>query len=254
MLAIDNLDAGYRHVRVLHDVSLAVAAGEAVGVLGPNGAGKSTLLRAIAGTCTLYGGRIVFAGQPLDGKPDHARAAIGIAHVPEGRRIWPSLTVEENLLLGAWRLPRAARNREASQLLDYVIDLFPRLRERMRARAAVLSGGEQQMLAIGRGLMAKPPAAEPGSGDHPGRAANPGSARTVQPHLYPQPRPHAGQRAAPRGVDARGNRGRLFRRPLTDAFLRLRKQGRAGRWPLPSSPASAQPLPPRAAWCGRAPA
>jgi branched-chain amino acid transport system ATP-binding protein len=156
MLAIDNLDAGYRHVRVLHDVSLAVAAGEAVGVLGPNGAGKSTLLRAIAGTCTLYGGRIVFAGQPLDGKPDHARAAIGIAHVPEGRRIWPSLTVEENLLLGAWRLPRAARNREASQLLDYVIDLFPRLRERMRARAAVLSGGEQQMLAIGRGLMAKP--------------------------------------------------------------------------------------------------
>src|ERR671919_342311 len=103
MLAIDNLNAGYRHVRVLHDVSLTIASGEAVGVLGPNGAGKTTLLRAIAGTCSVYGGRIVFAGEPLEGKPDHARAALGIAHVPEGRRIWPSLTVEENLLCGAWR-------------------------------------------------------------------------------------------------------------------------------------------------------
>jgi branched-chain amino acid transport system ATP-binding protein len=156
MLAIDNLDAGYRHVRVLHDVSLTVAAGEAVGVLGPNGAGKTTLLRAIAGTCSVYGGRIVFAGQPLDVKPDHARAALGIAHVPEGRHIWPSLTVKENLLVGAWRLPVAARKREALRLLDHVMDLFPRLRERLRARAAVLSGGEQQMLAIGRALMAKP--------------------------------------------------------------------------------------------------
>jgi branched-chain amino acid transport system ATP-binding protein len=156
MLAIDDLDAGYRHVRVLHGVSLTVAAGEAVGVLGPNGAGKTTLLRAIAGTCSVYGGRITFAGEPLNGKPDHARAALGIAHVPEGRRIWPSLTVEENLLVGAWRLPPEERKREAPRLLDYVIDLFPRLRERLRARAAVLSGGEQQMLAIGRGLMAKP--------------------------------------------------------------------------------------------------
>ena len=156
MLAIDHLDAGYRHMRVLHDVSLTAAPGEAVGVLGPNGAGKTTLLRAIAGTCSIYGGRVVFSGQSLTGKPDHARAALGIAHVPEGRRIWPSLTVEENLLIGAWRLPRAARKREAPRLLDYVIDLFPRLRARMRVRAAVLSGGEQQMLAIGRGLMAKP--------------------------------------------------------------------------------------------------
>ena len=156
MLAIDHLDAGYRHMRVLHDVSLTAAPGEAVGVLGPNGAGKTTLLRAIAGTCSIYGGRVVFTGQSLTGKPDHARAALGIAHVPEGRRIWPSLTVEENLLIGAWHLPRAVRKHEASRLLDYVIDLFPRLRARMRVRAAVLSGGEQQMLAIGRGLMAKP--------------------------------------------------------------------------------------------------
>ena len=156
MLAIDHLDAGYRHMRVLHDVSLTAAPGEAVGVLGPNGAGKTTLLRAIAGTCSIYGGSVVFSGQSLTGKPDHARAALGIAHVPEGRRIWPSLTVEENLLIGAWHLPRAVRKHEASRLLDYVIDLFPRLRARMRVRAAVLSGGEQQMLAIGRGLMAKP--------------------------------------------------------------------------------------------------
>jgi branched-chain amino acid transport system ATP-binding protein len=156
MLAVDNIDAGYRRVRVLEEVSLTVAAGEAVGVLGPNGAGKTTLLRAIAGTCNVYGGRIAFAGQPLEGKPDYARAELGIAHVPEGRRIWPSLTVQENLLMGAWRLPRATRRREASRLIEHVIDLFPRLRERLRARAAVLSGGEQQMLAIGRALMAKP--------------------------------------------------------------------------------------------------
>ena len=156
MLAIDHLDAGYRHMRVLHDVSLTAAPGEAVGVLGPNGAGKTTLLRAIAGTCSIYGGHVVFSGQSLTGKPDHARAALGIAHVPEGRRIWPSLTVEENLLIGAWHLPRAVRKHEASRLLDYVIDLFPRLRARASVRAAVLSGGEQQMLAIGRGLMAKP--------------------------------------------------------------------------------------------------
>jgi branched-chain amino acid transport system ATP-binding protein len=156
MLAVDNIDAGYRRVRVLEEVSLTVAAGEAVGVLGPNGAGKTTLLRAIAGTCNVYGGRIAFAGQPLEGKPDYARAELGIAHVAEGRRIWPSLTVQENLLMGAWRLPRATRRREASRLIEHVIDLFPRLRERLRARAAVLSGGEQQMLAIGRALMAKP--------------------------------------------------------------------------------------------------
>src|SRR6516165_4603789 len=156
MLAVEHLDAGYRHVRVLHDVSLIAARGEAVGVLGPNGAGKTTLLRAIAGTCSVYGGHIVFAGQPLEGKPDYARAELGIAHVPEGRRIWPSLTVEENLLMGAWRLPLATRRRESSRLIEQVIDLFPRLRERLHARAAVLSGGEQQMVAIGRALMAKP--------------------------------------------------------------------------------------------------
>jgi branched-chain amino acid transport system ATP-binding protein len=156
MLEIENLHAGYRRVRVLHDVTLSVATGETVGVLGPNGAGKTTLLRAIAGICSVHGGSILLAGQPLDGKPDHERAALGVAHVPEGRRVWPSLTVKENLMMGAWRLPSAERKRELLQLLDYVIDHFPRLRERLQARAAVLSGGEQQMLAIGRALMSKP--------------------------------------------------------------------------------------------------
>ena len=156
MLAIENIHAGYGRVRVLHDVTLSLASGEAIGVLGPNGAGKTTLLRTIAGLCTVYDGSVVFDGKPLDGMPGHARASLGLAHVPEGRRIWPSLTVEENLLLGAWRLTRAERKREVSALLDSVIDLFPRLKERFRARAGVLSGGEQQMLAIGRALMSKP--------------------------------------------------------------------------------------------------
>ena len=156
MLAIENIHAGYGRVHVLHDVTLSLASGEAIGVLGPNGAGKTTLLRTIAGLCTVYDGSVVFDGKPLDGMPGHARASLGLAHVPEGRRIWPSLTVEENLLLGAWRLTPAERKREANALLDSVIDLFPRLKERFRARAAVLSGGEQQMLAIGRALMSKP--------------------------------------------------------------------------------------------------
>jgi len=156
MLAIENIHAGYGRVRVLHDVTLSLASGEAIGVLGPNGAGKTTLLRTIAGLCTVYDGSVVFDGKLLDGMPGHARASLGLAHVPEGRRIWPSLTVEENLLIGAWRLTPAERKREVSALLDSVIDLFPRLKERFRARAGVLSGGEQQMLAIGRALMSKP--------------------------------------------------------------------------------------------------
>ena len=156
MLTIENLDAGYRRVRVLYDVTLSIGAGETIGVLGPNGAGKTTLLRAIAGNCTVYAGRLEFGGVPLTDKPDHVRASLGIAHVPEGRRTWPSLSVEENLMMGAWRLPHAERRREANRMLEYVLHLFPRLRERMNQRAAVLSGGEQQILAIGRALMSKP--------------------------------------------------------------------------------------------------
>jgi branched-chain amino acid transport system ATP-binding protein len=156
MLKIEHLDAGYKRIRVLHDVTLSIGRGETVGVLGPNGAGKTTLLRAITGLCTVYGGVMEFDETQLNGKPDYGRAALGIAHVPEGRRTWPSLTVEENLLMGAWRLPHSERSREARRLLKYVLDLFPRLHERLNQRAAVLSGGEQQMLAIGRALMSSP--------------------------------------------------------------------------------------------------
>jgi branched-chain amino acid transport system ATP-binding protein len=156
MLEVDRVIAGYRAVRVLHEVSLNVNAGEFVGVLGPNGAGKTTLLRSIAGNATVQSGDVRFDGRRLTSLPDHERAALGIAHVPEGRRIWPSLTVEETLMMGAWRLPATERGAEVQRLLPYVMELFPRLKERRYHRAAVLSGGEQQMLAIGRALMAKP--------------------------------------------------------------------------------------------------
>lgn len=156
MLEIESLEAGYGQLCVLQGVTISLAEGDAIGVLGPNGAGKSTLLRAIAGNCSVLGGRITFAGHSLGDESDHARAALGIAHVLEGRRIWPSMTVEENLMMGAWRLSRRDRKVEAPRMLDYVLDLFPRLRVRLRARAGVLSGGEQQMVAVGRALMTKP--------------------------------------------------------------------------------------------------
>jgi branched-chain amino acid transport system ATP-binding protein len=154
MLELANVTSGYGKIRVLQDISLTVGAGEFVGVIGPNGAGKSTLLRTIAGNCNIHHGAVVFAGQDLKGLADYQRATLGIAHVPEGRRIWPSLSVEDTLLMGAWRLPE--RQKEVKELLPYVLDLFPRLKERLQQRSAVLSGGEQQMLAIGRALMSKP--------------------------------------------------------------------------------------------------
>src|SRR5438132_11366338 len=154
MLEIDRVNSGYGAVRILHDVTLRVGAGEFVGVIGPNGAGKSTLLRTIAGTCAVHAGTMAFLGESLNGLSDYQRARLGIAHVPEGRRIWPSLSVRDTLAMGAWRLPE--RNRELAGLLNYVLELFPRLKECLHHRAAVLSGGEQQMLAIGRALMSKP--------------------------------------------------------------------------------------------------
>jgi branched-chain amino acid transport system ATP-binding protein len=154
MLELVNVTSGYGAIRVLHDVSLKVAAGEFVGIIGQNGAGKTTLLRTIAGNCMLHAGRIHFSGESLGGIADYKRAALGIAHVPDGRRIWPSLSVRDTLLMGAWRLQQ--RNGEIERLLPYVLDLFPRLKERLYQRSAVLSGGEQQMLAIGRALMSKP--------------------------------------------------------------------------------------------------
>ena len=153
MLAIERLGVSYEGLHALADVSLEVAEGEFVTIVGPNGAGKTTLLKAISGTAPSDAGRIAYKGQDLGLLQPSARAALGIAHVPEGRRVFPSLTVMENLELGSYRrTARAAR----SQGLEEVLALFPVLRQRQRQLAGSLSGGEQQMLALGRGLMARP--------------------------------------------------------------------------------------------------
>ena len=153
MLTIASLGVSYEGLRALIDVSLEVGAGEFVTIVGPNGAGKTTLLKAISGTVPSETGRITYLAQDLGARRPSERAALGIAHVPEGRRVFPSLTVMENLELGAYR--RAARA-SRKLALDEVLALFPILRERHRQLAGSLSGGEQQMLALGRGLMARP--------------------------------------------------------------------------------------------------
>ncbi len=153
MLEVRELEAAYGEVPALRAVGLAVAEGESVAVIGANGAGKSTLLRVISGLLRPRRGAIVFEGARLDELPPYKIAALGIAHVPEGRRVLPEMTVEENLELGAYlSRPKASRRRT----LAWVYEIFPRLAERRRQRAGTLSGGEQQMLAIGRGLMLRP--------------------------------------------------------------------------------------------------
>ena len=156
LLEVEGLRAGYGALPILHGLDLEVGEREFVSMLGPNGAGKTTLLRAILGACTVHGGSVRLDGRELTGRPPHERAALGIGHVPEGRHVWPSLTVRENLLLGAWSLERRRRSVEASRLMEYVLEVFPQLQERLRLPGAVLSGGEQQMLSIGRALMAAP--------------------------------------------------------------------------------------------------
>jgi branched-chain amino acid transport system ATP-binding protein len=153
LLQVENLSAGYGDVRVLWDISFAIEVGEITCIIGSNGAGKSTLLRTISGLLPASAGRIRFAGANLTGlKPDQILAR-GIAHVPEGRRLFRGLNVRDNLLLGAYlRRNEAAIRRD----LDYVYSLFPILRERQQQDALTLSGGEQQMCAIGRGIMSRP--------------------------------------------------------------------------------------------------
>ena len=153
MLELSGITAGYGHFTALWDVSLRVAEGEAVAVVGPNGAGKTTLLRVVSGLIIPRSGRIVFEGADLAGHPAHDIVARGIAHVPEGRRLFPGLTVADNLKMGAFQ--PSARKGFAESLVR-VYDLFPVLRERQKQRAGSLSGGEQQMLAIGRALMSRP--------------------------------------------------------------------------------------------------
>ena len=153
MLSLAAVSAGYGSFRALYDVSLEVAAGEAVGVIGPNGAGKTTMMRVISGIVPLVAGGMTFDGGSLAGLPAHRIVERGIAHVPENRRLFPRLTVEDNLRIGAF-IP-GARQRIAERMA-WVYDLFPRLKERREQLAGTLSGGEQQMCAIGRALMSGP--------------------------------------------------------------------------------------------------
>jgi branched-chain amino acid transport system ATP-binding protein len=153
MLSLSSVSAGYGSFQALFGVSLEVPDGEAVGVIGPNGAGKTTLMRVISGLIPLREGEMSIAGRSIAGLPAHEVIERGIAHVPENRRLFPRLSVEENLRIGAF-IPQA-RARFAEQL-DYVYTLFPRLKDRRDQLAGTMSGGEQQMCAIGRALMSKP--------------------------------------------------------------------------------------------------
>ncbi len=157
MLEIKNLVAGYGKVKVLHAVSIAVPKGQLVTLIGSNGAGKTTMLRAISGMIAPESGQITLNGQSIAGKSSHEITRLGLAHSPEGRRVFGTLSVADNLLLGAF--PRLTGQRPKGDVnadLQRMFDLFPRLRERREQLAGTLSGGEQQMLAMGRALMLQP--------------------------------------------------------------------------------------------------
>jgi len=153
LLSIENLSVHYGAIQALHGVSIAVEPGEIVTLIGANGAGKSTTLRAASGLVKPSGGKITFDGKDLAGQAAHKILRLGLAQVPEGRGIFPNLTVDENLDLGAF--VRTNRKEVASDR-ERAFSLFPRLKERLSQRAGTLSGGEQQMLAIGRALLARP--------------------------------------------------------------------------------------------------
>jgi branched-chain amino acid transport system ATP-binding protein len=153
VLALSDVTAGYGSIPAVRDISIAVGEGEAVGLLGANGAGKSTTLRAISGLVRVSAGTITFLGRNINSLPPYEIAELGIAHVPEGRQVFPELTVKENLEIGAY-VPKAKAER--SRTLDLVFNIFPVLAERRKQLAGTMSGGEQQMLAVGRGLMMKP--------------------------------------------------------------------------------------------------
>ncbi len=153
MLEIKNLVAGYGSIIALHELSLTVPAGRIVTLIGSNGAGKSTTLKALSGLIKPMAGTIFYQGQPIGGMPPHLLVRQGLAHVPEGRMIFRSLTVLENLLMGAYQVRDASAIRKE---LEFVYATFPRLKERASQMAGTLSGGEQQMLAMGRALMSRP--------------------------------------------------------------------------------------------------
>ena len=153
MLTLSAVSAGYASVPAISDISIAVGEGEAVGLLGANGAGKSTTLRAISGLVRPTSGTITFLGRSINALAAYKVTELGIAHVPEGRQVFPELTVKENLEIGAY-IPSAKAAR--ARTLELVFNIFPILAERRRQFAGTLSGGEQQMLAVGRGLMLQP--------------------------------------------------------------------------------------------------
>ena len=153
MLKLQKVSASYGSVPAISNVSIEVGEGEAVGLLGANGAGKSTTLRAISGLVKPTSGTITFAGNDLASFPPHKIPELGIAHVPEGRQVFPEMTVNENLEIGAY-VPKAKAERKAT--IELVYEIFPRLAERRRQLAGTMSGGEQQMLAVGRALMLRP--------------------------------------------------------------------------------------------------
>jgi branched-chain amino acid transport system ATP-binding protein len=153
MLNLEGIDAGYGSFQALFDVALDVRAGEAVGVIGPNGAGKTTLMRVISGLIRPRRGSVRMNGVDVLATPEHRIVSLGIAHVPENRRLFPRLTVEDNLKMGAF-MPEARA--KFGERLAVVYDLFPRMKERRAQLAGTMSGGEQQMCAIGRALMSDP--------------------------------------------------------------------------------------------------
>ena len=153
LLRLDNIQVYYGHIHALKSVSLTVEEGEIVTLIGANGAGKSTTLRAISGLIPVRQGGVWLKGRAITNLPPHEIVRAGVGHVPEGRGIFPRLTVRENLEMGAFIVKNPA---EARQRLEFVFQLFPRLAERLGQKGGTLSGGEQQMLAIGRGVMARP--------------------------------------------------------------------------------------------------
>ena len=232
MLSVENLRSGYGRIEALHGVSIEVAAGEIVTLVGANGAGKTTLLRAISGVQPVSGGRILYQGRAIERMPAHERVALGIAQVPEGRQLFGPLSVEDNLKLGAWTRP--ATNVEAE--LEPIFALFPMLAGMRHAAAGTLSGGQQQMLAVGRALMGKPKLLlldEPSMGLAPilvdqilkdvvrlrdggldcaaGRAERAGGARHRRPRLCGRDRTDRRKRTQRRLARRRSRPGRLSR-------------------------------------------
>lgn len=153
MLKVEHLNAGYGDIQVLWDISLEIRTGEVVALIGSNGAGKSTLLWTLSGLLKPMSGSVQFEGEEIGGAPPDRIVSLGLTQVPQGRRLFAGLTVRENLLQGAYS--RSDRGGIAEDL-DFVLELFPRLRERYHQAAGSMSGGEQQMCAVGRGLMARP--------------------------------------------------------------------------------------------------